>query len=135
MVMQVHDNYLTNTSHIEVYQGSLTTIKMQLVFFQAADKVISDPHCPRATMPPPTLTNTIDSLKVFTLMVLLLAKSIACRFFILKFSVQFSHNYLFFIDCYLVQFEFFFKYVSLLFPISEKTARQYASLLTNDTVK
>ena len=60
MVMQVHDNYLTNTSHIEVYQGGLTTIKMQLLFFQAADKVISDPHCPCATMPPPHPTKKID---------------------------------------------------------------------------
>ena len=55
MVMQVYDNYLANTSHMGVYQGGVTTIQMQLVFFQAADKAISDPHCPCATMPPPTL--------------------------------------------------------------------------------
>ena len=55
MMMQVYDNYLANTSHMGVYQGGVTTIQMQLVFFQAADKVISDPHCP----PHPTLTESV----------------------------------------------------------------------------
>ena len=65
MVMQVYDNYLANTSHMGVYRGGVTTIQMQLVFFQAADKVISDPHCPCATMPPLRPLLTADCLVLY----------------------------------------------------------------------